>query len=150
MSPYVIALAMMTVLSPTLDPTARHGALAEAISTVAAEDPLYRNDTGPRTIALLVAVSFRESSLRMDAVGDNGRSFCAFQIHQSSGGTMDLTRDPLACTRRAHAMLKESIRIDRTHPIAFYARGPRYNSPEAQRISNDRMYIANKLARLLD
>lgn len=63
---------------------------------------------------------------------------------------MDLTRDPLACTRKAHAILKESIRIDRSHPVAFYARGPRFASPEAQRLSNDRMAITKRLAKLME
>jgi hypothetical protein len=42
-------------------------------------------------------------------------------------------------------MLRESRKMDKMNPIAFYARGPGYKGEEAQRISRDRMAIAKKL-----
>lgn len=93
----------------------------------------------------MVAIAFRESSLDTRQVGDHGSSFGAFQLHASSGGTAALLDDPLAQGRIAHRMMRESMRVDRAHPIAFYARGPRWQSLEAQRISNDRMAIAKRL-----
>jgi hypothetical protein len=92
--------------------------------------------------AIVTAVAFRESSLRNDAVGDGGHSVCAMQIYD---GPKTLTEDPIAWITRGVAMLRASRRMDPAHPIAFYARGPRYKSAEAQRISNDRMALARRL-----
>ncbi len=141
---YWVVLAMMLRLSPSETPIARHGALAVAVATVAEEDgPLFTGDaTLERTAALLVAVAFRESSLNASIVGDAGRSVCAMQIH---GGAPALNDDPIACVRAGHRMLKESIRADRDNPVSFYARGPRYRSDEARRISRDRMALARSL-----
>ena len=151
MSPlYWLILALCQSLVTTPTPIHRHGAFAVAVADViTARGPLFKNDVDNRkTVSLMVAVAFRESSLRADAVGDRGRSFCFFQIHDSSGGTDALVSDPYACVDKAYTMLKESIRIDPEHPIAFYARGPNYRSEEAKRISNDRMALAKRLAQL--
>lgn len=141
---YWVVLAMMVHLSPTDDPIVRHGELATAIAIVTSEEaPLFAGDvTRERTAALLVAVAFRESSLTASILGDGGRSVCAMQIH---GGATQLNEDPIACVRTGYRMLRESIRVDRTNPVAFYARGPRYASEEAQRISRDRMALARSL-----
>ncbi len=92
--------------------------------------------------AIITAVAFRESSLIADAVGDGGHAMCAMQIY---GGSRALLDDPIACVAKGAAMLRDSRRVDHAHPIAFYARGPRYKSTEAQRISNDRMALARSL-----
>ncbi len=92
--------------------------------------------------AVLTAVAFRESSLRLDAVGDSGHAKCAMQIYD---GPASLLTDPIACVRRGTEMLRESRRVDPLYPIAFYARGPRFRSLDAQRISNDRMALAREL-----
>ena len=143
---YWIVLTMMTSLVPAQDPMVRHGALATAIVTVAFEEPpLFKNDESRvRTTALLVAIAFRESSLQTNIVGDGGRSVCAFQIY---GGNKALLEDPEACVRKAYHMLQESIRIDRENPVAFYARGPRYQSREARRLSADRVAVSQRLLR---
>ncbi len=67
------------------------------------------------------------------------------QIHRTSGGTPELLEDPKLCLEKALVILRQSIHIDKQHPVAFYARGPRYASPEAQRISNDRVAVAKRL-----
>lgn len=141
---YFFALMAMNVMAPNRD----HEPLARALATVAeTEEPLFRNDESRiKTISLLLSVSFRESSFRNDAVGDHGRSYCAFQVHQSSGGSPALLDDPEACTRTAFAMLRESIRVDRENPLAHYCRGPRYRSEEARRLSRDRMALARRIA----
>lgn len=150
MTLYSFVLSLCLSLSPSSQPILRHGLLATAITTVVHEEgALFAPDTElHRTAALLVAVAFRESSLDTRQVGDNGKSFGAFQLHASSGGTAALLDDPLAQARTAHRMIKVSIRADREHPIAQYARGPRFGSPEAQRISNDRMALAKRLGNL--
>jgi hypothetical protein len=141
---YWIVLWMMTFVSPSADPIARHGRLATAIVTVAWEEaPLFKGDTDRvRTVALLVAIAFRESSLQHDAVGDGGRSKCAFQIH---GGDDALLDDTEACVRKGVSMLRESIRVDRSEPVAFYARGPRFESDEARSLSRDRVRLSQRL-----
>jgi hypothetical protein len=146
MNLYWLVLAMMTSLSPAQDPVMRHGRLATAIAVVASEEaPLFKNDEDRvRTVALLVAVAFRESSLQHDAVGDSGRSVCAMQIH---GGNKSLLVDTPACVRTGLSMLQESIRVDRDEPVAFYARGPRYKSDEARSLSRDRVRLSQRLAK---
>ena len=59
--------------STLLAPARHHDPLAEAIaSRVEAEPPLFKGDEDrKRTSALLVAIAFRESSLRADALGDS-------------------------------------------------------------------------------
>lgn len=146
---YAIILAMCSALVPSSNPVFRHGRLATAIASVLdRKGPLLRDDADRRkTAALLVAIAYRESTLDVAAVGDNGRSFCAFQIHDSNGGTGALCDSAEACVERAYDTLKVSMRYDPQHPIAFYARGPKgFASVEAQRISNDRMALAKKLA----
>jgi hypothetical protein len=91
---------------------------------------------------------FREGGMQTSAIGDGGHSFCAFQIHDSSGGTRSLTTDATACARYGYKMLHASIRICRAHPVAWYAEGPHgCESARAQRISADRMALAASLSR---
>ena len=149
MTLYWYVLALMASLAPSENAVYRHGRLASAIAIgLDAEAPLYSNDDSRhRTAALLVAVAYRESGLNPMATGDNGRSFGAFQNHASSGGSPVLLEDTEQSVRRALSMLRQSIRIDRANPVSWYARGPRYQSEEARRISRDRVRLAEKLAR---
>lgn len=134
-------IAAMLSLAPGRD----HGELAGAIASVALESPpLFRaDDTRRRSAALLVAVAFRESSFRNDAVSPTA-DYCALQIH----GRPDLASDVVACVRVALAMLRDSMRACAAHPIAVYAEGPgACSSARAQRISRDRMALAARLFR---
>lgn len=130
---FVLAMLWMGTLAPGRD----HGDLAWAVAVNASSDT---------EAAVLTAVAFRESSLRNDAVGDGGRSVCAMQILH---GSRDLLADPIACVRRGAVMLRASRLVDPSHPIASYARGPRYESDEARRISDDRMALARRLLRMV-
>lgn len=144
MSVLPFVLAAMATLAPGRD----HGELGGAIARVVeSERPLFEKDVDRRrTAALLVAVAFRESTFVADAVGDGGKSFCALQIHRSSGGTPELLTDPDACVRKGLSMLRTSIKICPKSPIAWYASGPNgCVSARAQRISRDRMAIAMHL-----
>lgn len=139
-------LAAMTLLAPGRD----HTTLGEAIAKVVdAEQPLFHKDEDhKRTAALVVAVAFRESTLIANVVGDHGRSFCAMQIHQSSGGSPALLESPEACVRAGVVMLRMSLRTCAAHPIAWYAAGPiGCTNERAQRISRDRMALASWLTR---
>ncbi len=117
----------------TLAPGRDHHALAWAIASQAHGEP---------EAALATAVAFRESSFDNSAVGDHGRSVCAFQIHN---GDRTLLADVDACVAVGLRMLRESVRVDRSHPVSFFARGPRWRSDEARRISDDRVRIAREL-----
>ncbi len=126
---FTLVIAWMRMLAPGRDVDA----LAWAVAV---------NAESETEAAIVTAVAFRESSLINDVIGDGGRSVCAMQI---MSGPKSLLEDPIACVTRGVAMLRESRRIDPSHPIAFYARGHRYQSVEAQRISNDRMALARAL-----
>jgi hypothetical protein len=154
-------LAWVLAASSTLAPGRSHDALSEAIvSRVEAEAPLFTGDEDKRrTASLLVAMAFRESSLRADAVGDkvNGKptSFCAFQIHlpwdrktPEGWSGEELLADPQKCVTTAMRMIRASMKVCSAHPLAWYASGPAgCESPRAQRISRDRLAIAQHLVR---
>jgi hypothetical protein len=156
-----VLVAWVVAASSLLAPNRPHDALATAIATRAeAEAPLFKGDDDRhKTSALLVAIAFRESSLRADAVGDHvaGKptSFCAFQIHLPFGAKTDegwtgrdLAEDPDKCVTIAMRMLRQSMRMCAAHPLAFYASGPSgCENPRAQRISRDRLAIAQRLVR---
>lgn len=128
---YALTLSWMTFLAPQRD----HTELASAVATVASSEV---------EAALMTAVAFRESSLRNNITGDGGHSVCAFQIFD---GPRSYLSDPLACAKRAAIMLRASAAVDPKYPVSFYARGPRYKSEEARRISLDRTQLAAKLLR---
>ena len=154
-------VAWVAAAATLLAPARQHDQLAEAIaSRVEAEPPLFKGDEDRhRTSALLVAIAFRESSLRADAVGDHvgGKptSFCAFQLNLPRGAKTaegwtgaDLLEDPSKCVTAAIRMLRQSMRICPSSPLAFYASGPGgCENARAQRISRDRMAIAQRLLR---
>ncbi len=154
-----VLFTWVVAASSLLAPARQHDELARAIANrVEAEAPLFKDDEDRhRTAALLVAIAFRESSLRAAAVGDHvgGKptSFCAFQVHLPWGAKTadgwtgsDLLDDPEKCVAAAMRMLRVSIRVCPSSPIAWYASGPAgCESPRAQRISRDRMAIAQRL-----
>jgi hypothetical protein len=154
-----VLFTWVVAASSLLAPARQHDELARAIANrVEAEAPLFKDDEDRhRTAALLVAIAFRESSLRAAAVGDHvgGKptSFCAFQVHLPWGAKTadgwtgsDLLDDPEKCVAAAMRMLRVSVRVCPSSPIAWYAAGPAgCESPRAQRISRDRMAIAQRL-----
>ncbi len=139
-----LVLAAMLSLAPLRD-RAELGELADAIAHVVDDArPLFRDDeTRAKTALLVVAVAFRESSFRNDAVSRTG-DHCLLQVH----GRPELADDVVACVRVGLAMMRESFRMCREHPLAFYAEGPRgCSSARAQRISRDRLALAERLYR---
>ncbi len=141
-----LVVAMMLMLAPGRDHAALAGAIARVVES---ERPLFADDEGRRkTAALMVAVAYRESTFTTAAVGDHGRSFCAFQIHRTAGGTPALLTDPEGCARQALTILRESLRACPSHPVATYAAGPgACVNARARRISDDRMQLAAWIAR---
>lgn len=135
-------LLLVLALVAALEPRGDHRRFAEAVTAVVdAEPALFKDDPSKeKTAALLVAIGYRESSFKLDAVGDGGKSVCAFQIF---GGRRELLTQPEACARTAFAILRESMRVCPAHPLAVYAAGPGgCTSERAQRISRDRMALA--------
>jgi hypothetical protein len=133
-----VALAM-NVLAPDHD----HREMAATIADVVeSEPPLFKDDRRRlKTAALVVAVAFRESTFRNDAMSETGDA-CAMQIHRRP----DLADDLEGCIRVGLEMLRESMRMCPAHPIAFFASGPRgCSNARAQRISRDRMALARSL-----
>lgn len=117
--------------------------LARAIVDVVAErGPIFAGPDGERrTVALMVAVAYRESTFQVDAVGDHGRSVCAFQI---LNGPRSLLTDVRACTNEGYTQLAASVRACPAHPVAPYARGS-CTSEDGRRISADRMRLTRSL-----
>lgn len=141
--PFVLA-AMSSLVSNT-DHSELGGAIARRVD---AEAPLFSEDADKRkTASFLVAVAFRESSLRLGAIGDRGTSFCAFQISRSSGGTRAMLTDADMCVGHAFGMLRTSFRICRRAPLAWYAVGgtSACTNARAIRISNDRIALAARI-----
>ena len=121
------------------DTTASQRELAESIAAMPA---LFVGPQGAeRTAALLTAIAWRESGLQLSAVGDSGRSVCAFQI---LGGNRALLTDAAECTRVAYTILQRSIALCAAHPVAVYARGT-CDSVDGRKISADRVRVANRI-----
>ena len=145
-----------------LSPDRNHFPLVTAIDQVLSEqNPIFANDPNKqRTAALVLAVNFREGSLIPSIRGDkdkngNFTSFCSMQIHLPYGAKTEegwtgeeLAADPVKCVTVGVRMLRVSRNLCPKHPVAFYAEGVdnrACTSPRAQRISNDRMFIAHRL-----
>lgn len=155
------ALASMKFLSPEPSRQADHEVMARALVTaVESQDPLFKDDADKkRTVSVVIAVAFREGSLRVRVNGDcteskpgepckgRPRSFCTMQVHESIGGTAALNDDPVLCFNTGLTHLRTSVRICPKFPIAQYAYGREGACQDlrSQRISNDRMHIAKQL-----
>jgi hypothetical protein len=118
-----------------------------------ADDPLKLKTTG-----LMLAVGWREGSLREKVRGDcseskpgepckgKPHSFCFAQIHDTSGGSEELNDDPEKCASMELSMLRTSIRSCTSHPVAHYAAGPQgCTNARAQKISADRIGLAKRI-----
>lgn len=119
--------------------------LAMATDQVVAEEPpIFPGDVSKaKSAAIVIVTMWQESRFDNGAIGDHGNSRCAMQIW---GGPKSLLTDPVACVRTGHRMLRESVRVDPRHPIAWYAGGgPGWRSNEARRISADRMNLTEWL-----
>ena len=122
-------------------PNAAQLELAAAIADTSNETPVFAGDTGSvRFASLMTAIAFYESGFRNDAVGDGGRSVCAFQI---LNGPRSLLTDARACVSAGAAILAQSIRLAPAWPVAIYARG--LLSAESRRISGTRTALASRL-----
>ncbi len=134
-------LAWMNLLAPGR----QHGEMATAIArTVLDERPLFANDADRlKTAALVVSLTFRESSFRNDAKSATN-DYCAAQIHARP----ELAHDLDKCLRVAMAMLRESIAAcGAGNELGVYATG-NCTSERGKRITGDRLHLAHKLAKV--
>lgn len=131
-------LIMMTLLGST-----QNTKFADTLNSVSNDEaPLFADDADKhKTVALMTAVAFRESSFRLD-VSSKTNDHCWFQIN----GHPELKKDPVACTKAAFKIIRESMRVCPKYPIAYYASGPEgCKNERAQRISTDRMRLAQRI-----
>ena len=155
-----ILVAVMLLLMPAHDHAALASATVDAYSHDAAENgPLLRGNAS-RSLALLLAIEFRESGFRATATGDcpgmvpgspacdaeHARSFCAFQLTGERYRTT--LADAGACVRYGLAAIRWSFATCRAAPpeerLAAYARGS-CDSTEGRRMSRDRFALAKKI-----
>lgn len=134
-------LAAMLSLVPGKDHSALAGSVARVVES---ERPLFAKDEDRRkTAALVVAISFRESTFNNAAVSKTN-DHCAMQIHARP----ELKDDADECIRTGLRMLRESLKACPSVPLGVYAEGPTgCTSARARRISEDRMGIASRLVR---
>jgi hypothetical protein len=133
-----LILIMMSLLG-----SAQNTKFAETLSTVSNDEaPLFDDDADKhKTVALMTAVAFRESSFILN-ISSKTNDHCWFQIN----GRPDLKKDPVACTKAAFKIMRESIKVCPKYPVAYYAEGPQgCKSARAQRISSDRMRLAQRI-----
>ena len=149
-----IVIAMMLWVAPAREHSDLAGALARAVD---AHPPLFRDDPDKRkTAAFYVALLFRESSLRNNAIGDHGDSHCAGQIYLPGGAKTregwsgaDLRADVDKCLFVVARKVRESFAACASLPaeerMALYARGS-CASDEGRRLSRDRSRLAKRIA----
>jgi len=131
-------LAAMTALSPHSD----HTELGTAIARVVETEGCLVTGTNceRRSAALALAVGYRESGYKLDAVGDHGRSVCAFQI---LGGDRALLTDAHLCALEGYRRLRASLQACRGS-IAMYASGS-CGSARGKSIDADRKRLAARI-----
>lgn len=127
-------LALMMLLQPGSPWKHTYIDTADAIATAAKEHPLYRDDHGFKTAALLVAIAFHESVFKQDAVNPDvgGDSIGLFQVNVSNLPALKMTReelfDPLTGARAALTVLRWSFAACRELPenerLSLYTGGP--------------------------
>lgn len=138
-------LQVMVALEPTAPWRSTYETTAEALATVAEEEPLFPGKDGPRrTAALFVSVAWYEAHFQQDAKGDcrkkddKGRcvaqpqSLCMFQVGRSNLGALGTTEEAIlsdinVCTRSARKMMYDSFGVCRGRPtedmLGHYASG---------------------------
>lgn len=126
-------LALMLLVQPKAPWSATYEKTAEAIARVSLDKPLFAGKSGPaETAVVLVATAWFESTFKPDAVGDQGRSFCLFQIERTNHKQLGVTKeqllaDPYACTLAAREMMRISFNVCKGRPreelLGHYASG---------------------------
>jgi hypothetical protein len=131
-------IAAMQLLAPNRDVRD----VAEQITQKTLEhEPLFKDDESRvKTAALVVAVTFRESSFRNKAKSSTN-DHCLGQVH----GRPDLADDVEQCLDVVFNLLRASMKAcGPANPLGVYATGT-CSSLRGRRISIDRMHLARHL-----
>ena len=112
-----------------------HGDVRTLAEAIAASDATWDEATW------LAAIAYRESSYRLRAVGDHGRSLGPFQCQHCSRGVLT---DAHLATRVALHALRASAALCPSSPLAAYAGAP-CGSAVAGRISRDRDALRRRM-----
>jgi hypothetical protein len=158
------------VIAASLFASGGHRALPQSFAAELAKQvhdkPLFTGPLGEfQDAALMTALAWTEGGNQPAVVGDcrglrpgdpkcdhaRATSFCVYQIHLESGEKTsegwtgaDLSSDPAKCITVARRTLRASITKGPADcPLCIYARGR--DTPEARRLSNTRMGLAQKL-----
>lgn len=142
-APISASLAHMRELAPSTPWQDTYANTSRAIELAASEHALFEGPDGARrTAALLVAVAYRESAFRQDAIGDHGSSRGPFQIQTDHDW-----RDIRATTLEAMRILRLSLTTCEgpiEERLSLYATGT-CDSAAGRRISRDRFSLARRL-----
>ena len=134
-----LVLAMLTALHPQAPHVGDAKTVADAIAYVASHDDPIPGLSRESTAAVMVVTAWGESRFRMRSVGDQGRAFCAMQVHGESW----LTLNPIGCMRSALHLMRLSALSCKDAPLAPYAGG--CNSRSARWISAHRLKEAERI-----
>jgi hypothetical protein len=132
-------------------------AIALALVTAVQTEPLDQR-MAPRAVALEIAreaetveeaavfavMAWEEGRLMPDALGDQGRSRCVYQLQRVAWSVL---RDLRECTRIAAGRIRQSMRACVDAPLAVYASG---NCWHARLLSARRMARVWRLLRMVD
>ena len=135
-------LEFITAAMLHLVPGRDHTTLATAIAHVVETEGCLVTGTNceRRSAALAIAVGYRESTFRLDAIGDKGASLCAFQIQSTDRA---LLTDANLCALEGYRRLKASLQACRGS-IAMYAAGT-CGSARGKSIDADRKRLAGRI-----
>lgn len=139
---YVALTASITTAMANIQPATNHDALAAQIASVAIWHPLFDDDDGTLTAAVLVATAAQESSFRPGAVGDHGRAFGLCQVWRRS----DLM-DPTANLIEAARQLRVSFAMCPRSMYSPYLSGKCTTDCRVRRLSAHREALAASVLR---
>jgi hypothetical protein len=137
---WVLRLVLALAVTENVEPPPE---LASAITAAAEERPLAGEPA--RMAAVLVAIAWRESRFKADAVGDKGQSVGVWQISRYWKPPADVAGQ----ARKAAELVVESFRVCARHPLeerlGWYASGGA--TCGALAASRGRMHLAGRLLR---
>lgn len=125
----------LAILLAAMMRVSAHGDVRALAVAIAESDATWEEATW------LAAIAWRESSYRLGAIGDHGRSLCAYQLQ---GAPRAVLADAGLCTRLALRSLRASARACPSMPLAGYAGAP-CGSRVAGRITRDRDALRRRM-----
>lgn len=102
---------------------------------------IAQTDADVYEATMLAAIAWREGGFNLGIIGDGGRAFGTWQLHNVPRSVL---ADAGKAARRALFVLRYSIAHCKEAPLAAYAGAP-CGSKVADRISRDREFIRQKM-----